>query len=286
MSLANINAYAAEIGRRGLRYSAPVVLTLERGASNQAAEGFIFIAVANEGSQPISEIIRAVKAGNHAQFAAFADRANQLETLRTTGGAKTAEFPETVWGPLRKLAQKLREQDSESIRADTLAVVPVFGEIRYGTRTLTSSLFAIPLMQTTSVRLPYNGGKLDFKAFRFVEYFTNESDPALQAVVVIAEPTLSALEKQILEKVPMEKSEVHIGVEEQIRSGLVEDVVDYVKGVVDQAWHDMFGPPPPPTATEMTESLQMLAKLPPDVAARRLVALRAQALVSGEGNRG
>jgi len=275
MSLANINAYIHEIGRRGLRYSAPVVLTLRRDPSGVVAGGFIFIAVAEKGTEALSDIIEAVKASNHAQFAALAVRASQFEPSWATGGGKLSESSETILWTLRRLAQGLREQGAESGRANTLALVPVFGEIRYGTRTLTSGLFAMPPIHITSVRLPYNGGKLEFEAFRLVEYVTSESAAALQAVVVIAEPTLSALEKQILEKLPMEKSEVNIGVEP---AGLVEDVVNYVQGLVDQAWHDLFGPPPPPQ-----ESIQELSQLPPDVAARKLLAIRARALVQGAG---
>jgi hypothetical protein len=290
-SLATIASYTEEISRRNVRFSDPVVLTLESGRPRQPAGGYIFIAAAVQGSAVLQGIVEAVRSRNYSEFARLA-RANPFVSL--AGAANNAsgyESPETVLGELGKFSHVLHEHGIEgALGANTMAAVPVFGEIRYRTRTLTSGLFAYPPVVVNSVWLPYNGGTLDLKAFKLVEYFINEADPRLEAVVVIREPTLSALEKEILARVPVEKSEIHIGdgvaplfwahVAEAIAVQVVIHVTKAIANWVTQHVQSPPGPPPPPpppTPQVMSERLsQDLSQLSPEIAARQLLEIRSQ----------
>jgi hypothetical protein len=176
-----------------------VVLVLASDPSGSSAggpssQGGIFIAVATKGSPQLHHVIELIQAQRRVEAQeTLAEWVIPFEFLDIAD-----DTTKMVLGALNKFAQTVREQTGENDLAETFAAVPAFGEIRYGTRTLASGLFVYPPVTVSSMLLPYNGGRLNLEVFKLVEFIKNEGSPQLEALVVIFEPTLSVLEKQIL----------------------------------------------------------------------------------------
>lgn len=120
-------------------------------------------------------------------------------------------------GTDQRLANTIREQLAGRARialedaVDLLVQQPVFASIRYGGRTLVSSLFAPPGLPMAAVAIPYNGGTLAPRGFSLVEHYTPGATDALDAVLVRHTPQLTKGEKAALDRLPTDLAEMNVG---------------------------------------------------------------------------
>lgn len=133
-------------------------------------------------------------------------------------------------GVLRKIAKLARARDSRGLEAiikeaaktviavlshrrtayESYDAVPVFGELRYTRQRLAHGFFVDTGRPLGVEMLPYNGGELNPKHFRFIEYQRHGSKERLGCVVVVKPPVLSALEQEVGRKVPEDAKRLKI----------------------------------------------------------------------------
>jgi hypothetical protein len=120
-------------------------------------------------------------------------------------------------GSDRAVAERIREQFvdrqmlpiEEAVRL--LIDQPVFASMRYGGRTLATSIFTPPGSDIAAVAMPYNGGRLAQDGFSLVEHYREDSDAELDGFVLRHAPELTRSESAALDKLPAEMSEMNVG---------------------------------------------------------------------------
>lgn len=151
---------------------------------------------------------RSIPGGSIAVFVA----AKGAGVLRTVSRALNAREHRTIDSLVRKHAANLVKHSFEGRSSfRSYREVPVFGEIRYGSKALAHGFFLDRNRDLAFALLPYNGGKLRTEQFRFAEYYTPGSTERLECLVVIRPPILTPLEKEMLSRVPADLSEMNIG---------------------------------------------------------------------------
>lgn len=161
-----------------------------------------------------SREIGAVPAGTVLGF--FGSEEN--ETLAELAKAAAKEDLKTV----DRLVSQIEKDALESMdpakeaKPEGMAAIPVFGELRYRTKTISRGVF-LDSASGIEVRVfPYNGGQLHDSDFQLVQYKRQASDKLLGGVLLICPPELTDLERVILDSVPREQTEANIGVEQAI----------------------------------------------------------------------
>jgi hypothetical protein len=120
-------------------------------------------------------------------------------------------------GSDREVAQRIREQfiDRKMLPIDEavrlLIDQPVFASMRYGGRTLATSIFTPPGADIAAVAMPYNGGRLASDGFSLVEHYREDSGAELDAFVLRHAPALTRAESAALDKLPAEMLEMNVG---------------------------------------------------------------------------
>lgn len=100
--------------------------------------------------------------------------------------------------------------DIEAV-AEEVAERRTFGDVTYQNKTLLAGVAVAGGADTCVVSLPYNGGVLDTDAFAFTKYIKHDPKEDLSAAIIIRYPDLSAFERSILDLIPREQSQIHIG---------------------------------------------------------------------------
>ena len=135
------------------------------------------------------------------------------------GSALLAEVREAATGGKESggFADRLRSQLADrpgmpvADAVDLLLKQPVFGSVRYGGRTVVSSVFPAPGAPLAAIALPYNGGQLAPGAFSLVEHYLEGRTEELDGIAIRHSPQLTAAEKAALDKLPPEMAELNVG---------------------------------------------------------------------------
>lgn len=111
-------------------------------------------------------------------------------------------------------ADRAVEATESALNADTPVAqsfedIPLFGDFRYGGRTLATGLFVTQTVEVMVAAVLYNGGPLDADRFQLVSY-ARETGTVAEALVVVNPPELSDLEARLLESVPATHAEFNM----------------------------------------------------------------------------
>ncbi|MEQ1949589.1 MAG: hypothetical protein ABL995_20525 [Bryobacteraceae bacterium] len=239
--------------RPSVRSRIPVVrmAKTKRAAEFLAFPGTVTVFVAPQGSPVLAEIAAAVEGGS-------------------------ASITKTVARLVNTKVDRPRVELSDAAKA--IAQQPVFGEVRYGGRALSSSLFTPEDAEAVVAALPYNGGPLDESGLTFAQFYQEGSSRRLDAIAVVHPPDLTAAEEAALAQLPPDDAGNSLGSVTRCWAAcaaggalLVTLVATLccMKRVTDASW-------------EAAERAAMLKespeKLGPSATARRLLSLRRQIL--------
>jgi hypothetical protein len=83
-----------------------------------------------------------------------------------------------------------------------MADEPVFADVYYGGAPLNRGLFLPKGVELAVTILPYNGGRLTSDGFSLVEFYKEGSNEGLEGLVVRSDPPLTAAERAALRQVP------------------------------------------------------------------------------------
>lgn len=95
-------------------------------------------------------------------------------------------------------------------RYQDLDNVPMFVDIRYGSKTLRRSMIVDERIGITYGSVLYNGGDLNQSDFQVVSYSNQGIEINPEALIVISRPSLTPLEAEVLAQVPSTASEIHL----------------------------------------------------------------------------
>ena len=177
--------YQNEIGNRNVYTMTPEVIQFETSEPikmHNFPGGGIWVVLAEPGSKTLSQLREAASVKSYEKLASLIER-----------GRKS-----------------LLKQTQEKV-FDSIHDVPVMAELTYGTKTVAQGLFVLPETDGLFVFIPYNGGELSPNRFKLSQYFSIGSEARLDSLILIRRPTLTELEKSILQKVPSDVSEANIG---------------------------------------------------------------------------
>ena len=120
-----------------------------------------------------------------------------------------------------------------------ISSLPVLGELRYRTKTISRAVF-IGKVAPIEVRFfPYNGGKLYSSDFKLVQFKNSPRSKSLQALLVTRQPRLSKLERDILAQVSRAGTEANIG-QELAFMGKITKAVTKVLGKITKKITEAF----------------------------------------------
>jgi hypothetical protein len=145
--------------------------------------------------------------GSISLFAAEAGSA-PMATLRDSLGRRDYHSFREALG--KQLANLPRAMKRKTKAFKTLASVPVFGEISYGGRTLSKAFLVHPSLPICYAFVPYIGGTLNAHEFRLTQFALPAATP-LEALVVLRQPDLSRVERDILKKMPPTNLDMRFG---------------------------------------------------------------------------
>jgi len=128
-----------------------------------------------------------------------------------------------------KAALGRKERDS---KPRSLDAVPRYAELRYGGKTISRAVYLTTPAAVEARTYAYNGGKLDSKQFKAVQYARGGKGVELEVLVVKRAPKLSRLEKEILAKAPAAESEANISADMAFLGKIVRAIVEGGKRLV------------------------------------------------------
>jgi hypothetical protein len=146
-------------------------------------EGSISIFVAEVGSAALTALRVNLEAKKYDQFREALGK--QLDRLPKLANSKTKVF-------------------------QNIAAVPVFGEVSYAGKTLSTAFQVHRTLPVNFAFLPYLGGKLKHDSFKLTQYAKGHPKP-LEALVVLRKPELTRVERDLLKKIPPSKVDMMIG---------------------------------------------------------------------------
>lgn len=151
---------------------------------------------------------------------------------------------------------KTQPMTSVETAVDATIASPVYFDLRYGGKTLASSLALPRPIEISNLLFAYNGGPLDDGRFAVADYFkrrrSDDQDKlAYDVLLVKAAPVLSELERKALEAVPEEQQEMHLASSINVANWVT--VVHFVRVIVAITMtgntmnfhHDLASNPPP-----------------------------------------
>jgi hypothetical protein len=179
LELLAIGSVADETARRLVRQTSPEVLEYKPSSvlpeTQIAPPGSVTVYVARPGNPVLQEVREAVRDSSGGR-----DRKVVRKILRQIASRKPLSIEEAA---RRAISQ------------------PVLADLAYGSGTLCTSLFVDADEQVLVTALPYNGAALTPGQFTFIEHYC-EDDDALDCLLVVQAPHLSAAEAAALKKVP------------------------------------------------------------------------------------
>jgi hypothetical protein len=181
----------------------------EEPLSGIGVPGTLTVVLTRRGSGQLDLVRRAVRERGETA------REYVSEIYRLTAerkGLRVAEIQDAIRedtvGSLRRLQRLSQEADDRqlSIEEATRALIdqPSFCQLRYSDFVIADHLFLPEGTDVYILTLRYTGARLRADGFRLAEYFTAEGEPSLEAVVVRAEPSLTAAELAALDALPEE----------------------------------------------------------------------------------
>lgn len=130
-----------------------------------------------------------------------------LEKAYATGDEKTliqlsAQFTE-----------QLEKRKIQPVRTavEKLLAAPVYFDFLYGDKILASKMALVDGIEYGAMAFPYNGGKLNERDFKIIEFFKPFARAEYDTLVVITPPDLSAIEKVAVEAVPENQLGLNLG---------------------------------------------------------------------------
>ncbi|HEY6781505.1 MAG TPA: hypothetical protein VI111_11150 [Thermoleophilaceae bacterium] len=130
--------------------------------------------------------------------------------------ARDADGVDEVIGGVRKQAASAPLL-SEREALDKLFEAPAYADLRYRGKTLVTNAFTTSDIDYARVVFPYAGGDVELEEFSVAEFVQAdgfEGDDRVGptvSVVVLHEPTLSDVERELLAQVPAESDEIVLG---------------------------------------------------------------------------
>jgi len=136
------------------------------------------------------------------------------------------------------LVMKIAEYDVENAgRIDDkprgVSGVPVYGELRYRTKTISQGLFADKPSSVEMRLFPYNGGKLYEADFKLLNFKARDTAKSLECLLIQRDPVLTALEQSILAKVPREQTEANIAADAAFTGAIVKAITKGAKKIIN-----------------------------------------------------
>jgi hypothetical protein len=131
------------------------------------------------------------------------------ELRQAVHGNDPSRIEEIVQREKEERAQFSEMEIGEAL--DLYLSAPVYGDLRYGGKTIVPNAITRDEMGFTRVFFPFAGGEFDPDAFTFVEYLREPDAAPLKAMVVIHQPQLSDRERQVLEQLPEFSQEMKFG---------------------------------------------------------------------------
>ena len=218
------------------------------------APGTITVFVARKGSGALDDVRATIAEGD--------DRVDRLMERLKKGSDRTR-------------ANSDREFVEMMLRA------PVFADIRFGGDILNRGLFLPPQTDLIFTTFAYNGGRLPRDGFSLAEHYRDGSKVALEGLVVRVDPALSPAEKAALRLVPQDQLGGNVTVAMRCRTtwwavgfftaGLVGI------GLLAAAACAVGFPVTAGQGVHLTA--QELRRLGPSASARKLLAMRREALL-------
>ncbi|MCB1020569.1 MAG: hypothetical protein H6509_07455 [Bryobacterales bacterium] len=201
-----IHEYERVVEARTPSFSKVRAVTLEASAEYEGVpEGCVVGYFATEGNKTLDAIYEAAKAGD----------LKKLDQLHS-----------------RLAASHLKQLESLGDKPVGIAKTPLWGELRYRSKTISRALLAETAAWVDVRFFPYNGGKLFDDDFSLVNFPLSANRKLLTGVLLKRPPQLSALESEILSQIPREGTESNIGVESGIFGHVVRAVAKATKKVV------------------------------------------------------
>jgi hypothetical protein len=213
-----------------------------------APTGSVMVYVAQKGSRVISRIRDTVssKSGGDIQLA---------EELHKQYEGRKLLSPFQAWRQLKSQA--------------------VFGDIRYGGRTIANNLF-VPAGATAAwIASPYNGGHLSPRELTLVEHFREGSPAALEAIALRCQPSLTPAERAAVDAVPADQLELNLGPNGDCCGGVTDVVQIIIAIIVATSLCDPQGWSQDPVEHLSEEELKAMS---PTATAIRLMEIRREAL--------
>jgi hypothetical protein len=246
---------ALEVEARGIRFRKIPVVEYDWEGDDEgplAPPGSATVFIAKKGSPVLKEIRAAAKARN----------------------GSDAGVARKVFSPFRE-----RRPMELAQAVQLLQKQPVFASVQYGGLTLATSLFVDAGLHACVVPLPYNGGRLAKEGFTLVEHVKDGSKDALDAVVLVRSPPLTAAERAAVRRVPASQLGLNVGKASDCWGvtaiAAVAVVVLAAVAVATLGCHS--GVQGGPLARPASISADRIKKLGPAATARELLRLRREA---------
>lgn len=250
-----------EIQHREIQVTKLPVIKVRAG--HFGAPGTMTLLVARAGSRVLAELRAAIKEGEAG-----------LEKFRK----RLAEQYRNAHGAPREAVVK------------TMVNAPVLADVRYGGNTVSSGIFVPQNIDCAVAVFPYNGGPLSAEGFELVEYPKEGSTERLEGIVVETSPKLSAAEQAALQLVPASQLGRNVGASLDcdttwwavglVGAGLATAATVgalAAAGVIGTAAVILFQ-----MGREAHLSETQIEKLGPAASARKLLALRREALLTAK----
>jgi len=199
-------SYEAELAQRGVTYGRIAVLSL-RGRIREedpVPPGSVIAYVARRGNPVLRTLVAAARRGDM----------RAIGRIHTDAG--------------RRIAQRLTARSS---KPRSLEAIPVFGEIRYRSKTIARAVIPDGPSGVAIRMFPYNGGKLYDADFRLAQFKRDAGADDLEAVLLKRGPQLSPLERRVLARVSGDATENNISAELAFVGAIVNAIVNAGKAV-------------------------------------------------------
>jgi len=175
------------------------------------------------------------------------------------------------------------EPPSLSKAAEQIIEAPVYFDLRYGGKTLATTIALINGSTIGSILLPYNGGQLRDEDFSIIEYYRSEPPAGYDYLLIKCPPHLSDIEQKAVDAVPADQLELNIGssITPAFPVDMVKEVARAINRAIDRAVNGRMAGPGPTRelyrhALELTLTPATIEALGPAPSAVELLSLRRQ----------
>lgn len=234
----------------------------KRGSWPLALPGTVTLILAKSGSKILADVDAAVRGGG--------------------SGADLKLAQRLIDGITRKIEKK----EPWAAKANAMLKQPVWGDLRYGGKTLAQALWVPDDVEAAVAVFPYTGARLLADGFSLVEHVAADSTAALDAILLVNTPELSAAERALHRLATEDELEQVVG--EAIHGDCWECAADYaqyaaVAAIVLTFLLVCFEPPfDPDTVVDPEKLLQKNAPIGSLIALRRQLLVEQMKLIQGQ----